>query len=283
MQRIGIMQGRLVPPEAGRFQSFPREGWRTEFGSAAAAGLDSIEWIYDEWGEDVNPISSDEGILSIRNLADQNGVAVVSVCADYFMERPLVRVSSAQRHSSMDRLLWLIARCRQLGAERIVMPFVDNSAIRSEQEMGEVATMLCEIMPAADQARVEIHLEASLPPDRFAALLDQIQFPALKVNYDTGNSASLGYDYREEIAAYGDRIGSVHIKDRVRGGGTVPLGRGDARIPEFLAALRELKYPGDFILQVARGEPGQEVEWTKTNLRILAEWQGLAATQGSPR
>ena len=34
------------------------------------------------------------------------------------------------------------------------------------------------------------------------------------VNYDTGNSASLGYDPSEEISVYGHRIINVHIKDR---------------------------------------------------------------------
>ena len=37
----------------------------------------------------------------------------------------------------------------------------------------------------------------------------------IKVNYDSGNSASLGYDPTDEFAAYGERVGSVHIKDRV--------------------------------------------------------------------
>lgn len=34
MTTVGIMQGRLSPPEDGRFQSFPRLGWREEFARA---------------------------------------------------------------------------------------------------------------------------------------------------------------------------------------------------------------------------------------------------------
>ena len=34
----GIMQGRLSPPEDGRFQSFPRNSWREEFRRAHEAG-----------------------------------------------------------------------------------------------------------------------------------------------------------------------------------------------------------------------------------------------------
>ena len=48
----------------------------------------------------------------------------------------------------------------------------------------------------------------------------------MRVNYDSGNSASLGYRPRDEFAAYGSRVGSVHLKDRRLGAGTAPLGRG---------------------------------------------------------
>jgi len=37
---IGIMQGRLSPPEVGRFQAFLRRSWREEFPRAREASLD---------------------------------------------------------------------------------------------------------------------------------------------------------------------------------------------------------------------------------------------------
>jgi sugar phosphate isomerase/epimerase len=40
----------------------------------------------------------------------------------------------------------------------------------------------------------------------------------------------------EEFAAYGERVGSFHIKDRVRGGKTVPLGQGDTDFASLRAA-----------------------------------------------
>src|SRR5580700_6358344 len=93
MPYLAVMQGRLVPPEAGRFQSFPRNRWRDEFPLAAQAGLDAIEWIYDQYGEDVNPLDTNSGIDEVRAHSQKYGVAVVSVCADYFMDRPMLRAS----------------------------------------------------------------------------------------------------------------------------------------------------------------------------------------------
>ena len=76
---IGIMQGRLVPPEGDRLQAFPRERWRDEFALAAASGLQCIEWIYDAFGEDENPLRDDEGLAEVASLSREHGVAVHSL------------------------------------------------------------------------------------------------------------------------------------------------------------------------------------------------------------
>jgi L-ribulose-5-phosphate 3-epimerase len=268
---IGIMQGRLVPPVENRIQAFPRGQWAEEFPLAAEAGLDCIEWIYDAYGEDVNPLGSAEGTARLRELVNEHGVSLRSVCADYFMDYPLLRATPGEIAERLDRLAWLLGQCQQVGITRMVLPFVDSSALRTPAEEGEVIEVLWRALPSAEQHGVELHLEADLPPARFQNLLAQVSHPLLKVNYDSGNSASLGYDPREEFAAYGERIGSVHIKDRVIGGGTVPLGQGDADFEAVFDSLRALRYSGDFVLQVARGQSGAEVAWARQNKAFVAK------------
>ena len=245
--RIGIMQGRLLPPEPGHFQAFPRTRWREESALAAAAGLQSIEWIYDVYGEDVNPITTGESIPP----------EVVSLCADYFMEHPL----------STGKLQWLLERCRLAGIERLVLPFVDASHIQDPDPIIEILRETA--------SSVEIHLETDLAPRPFASLLDRLPNPLIKVNYDSGNSASLGYSPVEEFAAYGERVGSVHIKDRVLNGGTVPLGRGVADFAALFRSLKRVHYQGDFILQTAREAPGEEISLARRNRLWLEPWLNL--------
>lgn len=271
MARIGIMQGRLVPPTDGRIQCFPRERWADEFELGRQAGIDCIEWIYDLYGADVNPLATDPGIDQIKALSEASGVSVLSICADYFMERPLVRASPAELAERLAMLDWLLGRGARLGVNRIVLPFVDASRIETDEEFESVIATLKRVLPMAERTGIEIHLETSLPPERFAALLERLPHPLLKANYDSGNSASLGYHPREEFAAYGHRIGSIHIKDRRRGGGTVPLGSGDTDFPALAEALRAVNYSGDFILQVARGEPGNEVAWARQNRQFVEQ------------
>ena len=264
--RIGIMQGRLLPPEEGRFQAFPRKRWREEFPLAALAGMDSIEWIYDLHGADVNPLETAHGRSELKELSDRYGVPVVSVCADWFMDRRLLRVDEHVMENRIQVLFRLIDASGHLGIERIILPFVDNSSIRTGDEFEMVITLLGRVLPQCERASVEIHLETSLAPARFAALLDRLPNPFLKVNYDSGNSASLGYSVHEEFAAYGSRVGSIHVKDRLTGGGTVPLGTGSTDFAALKEELVRRRFAEDFVLQAARGKPGDEVTWTRNNL-----------------
>jgi L-ribulose-5-phosphate 3-epimerase len=276
MSLIGIMQGRLLPPQGGRFQCFPVERWREEFPAAVAAGLDAVEWIYDLQGAHANPLATDQGISEVKALSRRHGIAVVSVCADYFMDRPFVRAMPGEFAELTAHLGWLIERCHLAGFTRMVLPFVDRSRIDTPEELECVVGTLRRVLPIAARAGLEIHLETSLEPQAFADLMSKLPDPQFKANYDSGNSSSLGYDVRQELAAYGMRIGSVHIKDRVRGGDTVPLGTGNADIPALLAGLNEIEYSGDYVLQVARGMPGREVEWARKNREFLTREVGRA-------
>jgi hexulose-6-phosphate isomerase len=156
-----------------------------------------------------------------------------------------------------------------LGITRMVVPFVDASRIETDAEFEEVIMTLGTILVIAERTGIEIHLETSLPPDRFAILLERLPHPLLKANYDSGNSSSLGFNPREEFEAYGKRVGSVHIKDRLLGGSTVAPGTGDADFLTLAESLKMVDYSGDFILQVARSVTGEEVNWIQQNREFV--------------
>ena len=262
------MQGRLVAPDGGRFQSFPRSRWREEFALAAAAGLDTIEWIYDAYGEDINPLTTDEGRRGLEHLAAQHGIGIESVCADWFMDFPLIGVDPKTGAMRWQRLVWLMKTCADLPVNRVVVPFVDASAIRTPDDAAQVVKGINSLSDVIDATNVELHLETALSPSDFAALLARVNHPRVKVNYDAGNSASLGYRPRDEFAAYGTRVGSVHLKDRRLAAGTVPIGEGDTDFSELFDCRKAVDYRRDFILQVARGADGQELEWARRNAGI---------------
>jgi hexulose-6-phosphate isomerase len=269
MTLIGIMQGRLVPPVDDTIYHFPRDIWAEEFALAAQANLDCIEWIYDLYGADANPISTDDGIETIKQLSRKHNVQILSLCANCFIEEPLVRANETELEERMKRMSWLLHRCQLVGINRIVLPFLDASTIETDKEFKSVLAVLKQVLYVAEETNVAIHLETSLVPSRYAEFLAILSSPMLKVNYDLGNSASLGYDIHKEFAAYGERIGSVHVKDRIRGKGTVPLGTGDADFKVLSDCLKGIGFKSDFILEAARGTVGDEVAWAKRNREFI--------------
>lgn len=270
--RIGIMQGRLSPPVDGQLQAFPGAGWMREFDRAADAGLDCIEWIYAAPRAEANPIATDRGLREIATAVRNTGVAVRSVCADYFMEHRLVGVDAGAARHAFEHLQWLIGRMAAAGMERLVLPLVDASRLSTDADRIAFIETVERLLPTLRASRVELHLEVDLDPSGVAGILAALRDPAIWINYDSGNSASLGFDPDEEFAAYGRRIGSVHIKDRVRAGGSVPLGSGAADLARVCRLLREVAYEGDFILQTARGTVGDETDLARRNRERVERW-----------
>lgn len=270
--KIGIMQGRLSPPINNLIQAFPIQKWRDEFSLAKLIGVSCIEWIYEKEVGFVNPISTDKGIAEILLIARESTVMVESLCADYFISEPLLRGPKDEQNKRLDVLFWLIGRCQACSIKRIILPFVDNSKIRDRVEFDNLIILLKNVTKLSENKKIEIHLETSLEPEKIANLLELVSCRSLKINYDSGNSASLGYDVESEFLAYGKFIGSIHIKDRVAGGNSVPLGKGSVDFSRLAKCLRRIGYRGDYILQVARGSPGDELSWAKKNISFIQKW-----------
>ena len=264
------MQGRLLPPEGERIQAFPRSRWHEEFPLAREAGIRGIEWIYETYGEQENPLLDAAGQERLRQVAARCGVVVRSLCADWFMERPLARDPS----NGAGRMRRLARAAAAVGIERVVVPCVDASRLRGAADVDSLVRAVEDSLPAFETAGVELHLETDLGPDSFAGLLERLEHPLVRANYDTGNSAALDYEPRDEWSAYGDRIGSVHVKDRVRGGGTVPLGEGDADLETVFDLLAARGWTRPVVLQVARGRASDEVGWIAAAVALVQQlWE----------
>jgi hexulose-6-phosphate isomerase len=269
IEGIGIMQGRLLPPVAGRLQAFPGPRWGDEFRLARECGLDAVEMIFDLDGIEENPLNSESGIRRISELAGTFDIAVRSVCADYFMARPFHRVADRDRDESMEVLERLTRRCQQIGIRHIVIPLVDQAEIRTDAELGQASGALLGVLERTDGCDVEYTLEMSLPADRIGAFLAEAGHPRLKVNYDTGNSTALGYDLASEIERLHPWIVSVHVKDREVAGGSRLLGEGDTDFDGAFRMLASTGYRGLLILQAQRGS--DEMATARRHLRFVRD------------
>ena len=260
---IGIMQGRLSPRIDGKIQAYPATTWQKEFEIAQEIGYAAIEWIVENPVES-NALMTTSGKTEIKKVISSTGVRIDYVCADIFMQQPLVRMTEEIKSQNKDYLLEILKNAKEVGALGVEIPFVDNSSIKNDNEKQEFIDAMQDAFKLAKDLDIKISLETDLAPIAFKELLEQIGLDFVQANYDIGNSASLGFDPKEELDAYGQRILNVHVKDRKLGGTTVPLGTGNADINLVIQKLQEFGYSGGLTVQAARGE--NDVETAKEQL-----------------
>ena len=205
MNQIGIMQGRLSPPVPGRLQSFPWSSWEEEFPHAGRCGFDTIEWLFEEPRAADNPLWSAPGRERIRRLVADTGIALRSVCADYFMVHPFFRTTADDRTRSIEVLEALIGHAASVGIRTILVPVLETCEIRTPQEKSELLDALRQPLAIADAKGVSIGLETELPAGDYRALVEEAAHPALGIYYDAGNAAAKGYDL-DDVLAEADRL-----------------------------------------------------------------------------
>ncbi len=233
---IGFMQGRLSPLHQDRIQAFPWNHWREEFALAGRLHFPFLEWTLDREGLDDNPLMTDAGRDEVCRLMADHGVAVPSLTGDCFMQAPFHQETGGGR-------------------------------LRDRRDEDSFNEGLSRIGPNLEKHTIRILIESNYPPAKLARLIAPLPANLFGINYDTGNSAALGHDPAEELAAYGERIGNVHLKDRLRGGHTVPLGEGDTDFAAVFGGLARARYGGRFVRQLAfRSDLGSSM--TQKNPRL---------------
>jgi L-ribulose-5-phosphate 3-epimerase UlaE len=262
------MQGRLLPKYKSRYQAFPIGMWKEEFLIAKNLGLDLIEFILDFNDVEKNPLIKKDGIQEIISVIQNTGVGVQTICADYFMEAPLHSSNPIIVKNSQKTLLKLINNAKNLGVTDIIIPCVDHSSLKDQETIDRFVENMFPILSFAEKSFINLSLETDLDPSSFIDLLNRFQSNCIKVNYDIGNSSALGYDFEEELAVYGNLISDIHIKDRVRNGGSVELGKGDVDFEKFFKKLKQYEFKGPFILQAYRDDEGVEI-FKKQFLNIM--------------
>ena len=255
--KLGLMQGRLLPKFNGRFQAHPLGYWQKEFQLAKELDLDLIEFILDFNDLELNPLMTYEGINEIKLIAKKTGVSVQTICADYFMQYPLV--DQKYTKDSLYVLKRLIRSAESLGVSDIVLPFVDESSLNGEDDFDRLVGVLKPVLETLNGKSINLSLETDLNPPDFLNLLKKLDHKNVKVNYDIGNSAALGYDMEEEFETYGDMISDIHLKDRNFKGGSVKFGEGDSDFKKLFSLIKRSDYKGPLIMQSYRDEEGLEI------------------------
>lgn len=252
------MQGRLLPKYKNHYQSHPYFNWNKEFRIAKKIGLKHIEFIFDNNLPHLNPLMSENGINEINRYKKSEKILVKNICADYFMDNPFYE-SGYNKIENIKTIKKLIHNVSKIGVKDIILPCVDNSSINSKKKKFNLIKNIESVAGILEDNQINLSIETDLSPKRFKKLLIDADFPFLKVNYDVGNSAGLGYDINEEFDSYGPMISSIHIKDRILNGKSVFLGKGNSDFKKLFKNIQNLNYKGLYTMQIYRDFEGLNI------------------------
>lgn len=258
--RVGFMQGRLSEIIDNKIQAFPWKEWQLEFKRANQLGIRNMEWTLDIDRIYENPIMTCEGRQLIRSLSAEYSLSIPSLTGDCFMQSPFWKCKGNSKIALQKVFNDVVTSASELDIRYIVVPIVDNGKISCEEELDCLRSYLISQEEFFVDSNIYILFESDYSPATLKDFIDSLSSSCFGINYDIGNSASLGYDTEEEIFCYGSRILNVHIKDRLLGGGTVPLGSGNAEFSRTYQALAQSNFSGNFILQSARSASGDHFE-----------------------
>lgn len=255
MNKIGIIQGRLLPPIDNHIQEFPRDNWEKEFSLLNKLNLSHIEWIITEKSLPFNPLFK-------QSLASY---PISVICCDHLI------------HESIDNYEFLktqlVSVCEaaiKSNIKTIGIPLLEASSLESDTKR---KNFIANINKISEQfPSLFFSFEAELGWQKVMEIVNSNE--KYKLTYDTGNITShCGITVHEEyLTNVFDKVDNVHLKDRKRyhdGWKTVFPSTGDTNFDLIFRVLKNLGYDKNYTLQTARSVFGIEEQTISYHKLIL--------------
>jgi sugar phosphate isomerase/epimerase len=155
------------------------------------------------------PLADHKAQLNYQSESQKLDFPITSTCLDILHINYLKNDKLGQQ--------WVregIEATSALEVEVMLLPFFGKGAIEKRDEQDAVADILGELGPAAIKAKVILGIENTISAEDNIRLLERANSKAVRVYYDTGNSAGRGFDvYREIRTLTAKRICQIHLKD----------------------------------------------------------------------
>lgn len=235
------------------------------FALAADAGFEGIEpRVADPGADDIICYdSSPEALRQAVKMADDAGLTYCSLMGGGMHVRtyPIVDDDPAVRAKGIDAIRRLLEITAAIEAEVLLLvPHWIEDKVRYDVCYQRTLDALNTVKADAEKMGVIIGVENVwnkflLSPIEFAALVDEVDSPAVQVYFDVGNVLVWGYPHHW-IEILDQRIKRVHVKDfrtdvnNARG--FAQLLNGDVNWPAVRQALRDIGYDGWVTAEVGR-------------------------------
>lgn len=236
--KIGVIQGRLLPPINGHIQEFPFNNWKEEFLFLQNCGLSHVEWIITKISYKNNPLF----------LEDLSNYQISSVCCDHLID------DNIQNFSFLKENLFDVCEFSiKNKIENISIPLLENSNMENDSRRKEFITSILKIK---EKFNLKFVFETELTPEKTLEIVDSHK--DFYVTYDTGNVNSYLKEHEKYIKTLKHKIINVHLKDRTYDSRTVLPFTGDTNFELIFKFLKEIEYNSLYTMQIARGQTGEE-------------------------
>ena len=264
-----LVQGRALPQIDESLQSFS-SNWMDEFPLIEQLGFNGIEWIYDKKSEDSNPILNSNEYSKIQSLSKKYNVSLENIVFDWFITHPFLKKDDISLSTKIQKLIDLLDYSEKIGFKRVIFPLLEGNSIHDSNEMELFLKIFSDdILPTLNLKKLEIHFETSMSPNDEFNFISKLNNPQTKICFDMGNSASLGFDCTEVLNKIHPFLGSVHVKDRLKNGGTVPLGEGSVDFLTVFSILNKINFSGPISFQAHRDKNSNNIELLQSYLMFI--------------
>ena len=265
-----ITQGRLSPPIDNKIQSFPQKTWKNEFKYANKIGLKYIEWVIDYKSINSNPIFHEKGINEINKLKKKYKIKTITIQCDFILHKPFWKKKYKKYKKIIDnKINYLFSLNNEFKNSIFIIPLLENSKVNSLKDENFIISYFKDKISILKKNNHKIAFEVDFKPKKVSKFIKKLDKKYFGINYDTGNSISNNFNYKEEIKTYFKRVINIHYKDKNSKNKSVYLGEGKFLYPDFYKNLKKINYKGLLTLQAARSEAEDETDLIKSYLDDL--------------
>ena len=269
LKNISVTQGRLVPNSKdkkfkNKIQQFPDKLWIKELKILYQNKIKYIEWVISKENFNLNPITKKIKLKIIKNHLRINNVHIRSVDLDFLVYSSFFNKKSTTKIKKKIDLI--IKNAIKLNVKYIIFPFLEKQSLINSERKQKVLTYLNFLLKKYEK-KISFLIEIDLKPKDVLIYIKNFK-GKIGITYDTGNSAGLGYKFKEE-KNYFKFVKNIHLKDKLKNGKSTRLGKGNYNFKKLFNFLKKINYRYGINLQTARSKNGNDLDEILINMKYL--------------
>lgn len=241
-----------------------------EFGKRI--GLSGIQYSFDAAGKGLD-LRLRKNRDAIRKTVKETGVGISSLGIGLLNKVPLATTDEAE--TLVVECIQTMVKLKEEASELddpdlaakvsphiVLLAFFGKADINGKPDLMKVVIeKLKRLAPLAEKHGFTLGLETLLNEADLRFVIESVGSSAVKVYYDTANSARMGYDIYEEIESLGtENICEIHIKEN-----SDLLGKGDIDFEKVKRLLNSMQYKGWLIIEGSTPKGMSREEATERN------------------